>query len=58
MIVYHGTSAARAEKICREGFLPRKPSRRVFQLALHDPNPDIVRRASRVVADKKRFRKR
>ena len=30
MIVYHGTTTRRAERICREGFLPRKPSRRVW----------------------------
>ncbi len=30
MIVYHGTTARRARRICLEGFLPRKPSRRVW----------------------------
>ena len=30
MIVYHGTTLLRAERICREGFLPKKPSRRVW----------------------------
>ncbi len=30
MIVYHGTTARRAQRICTEGFLPRKPSRRVW----------------------------
>ncbi len=30
MILYHGTTLLRAERICREGFLPRKPSRRVW----------------------------
>ncbi len=30
MIVYHGTTSLRAERICREGFLPKKPSRRVW----------------------------
>ena len=30
MIVYHGTTAQRARRICEEGFLPRKPSRRVW----------------------------
>jgi len=30
MIVYHGTTARRARKICTEGFLPRKPSKRVW----------------------------
>lgn len=30
MIVYHGTTRERARKICREGFHPRKPSRRVW----------------------------
>lgn len=30
MIVYHGTTDRRAQRICLEGFLPRKPSRRVW----------------------------
>ncbi len=30
MIVYHGTTLRRARRICVEGFLPRKPSRRVW----------------------------
>ena len=30
MIYYHGTTQSRAEKICTEGFKPRKPSRRVW----------------------------
>ena len=30
MIVYHGTTARRARRICQEGFLPKKPSRRVW----------------------------
>jgi len=30
MIVYHGTTSRRARRICEEGFLPRKPSRRVW----------------------------
>ena len=30
MIVYHGTTRRRAERICVEGFKPRKPSRRVW----------------------------
>ena len=30
MIVYHGTTAKRAQRICQDGFLPRKPSRRVW----------------------------
>ncbi|GAF74150.1 unnamed protein product, partial [marine sediment metagenome] len=30
MIVYHGTTAKRAEAICRHGFLPKRPSRRVW----------------------------
>ena len=30
MIVYHGTTSRRAHRICREGFLPKKPSRRVW----------------------------
>ena len=30
MIVYHGTSRRRAMRICEVGFLPRKPSRRVW----------------------------
>ena len=30
MIVYHGTTRRRAMRICEEGFLPRKPSRRVW----------------------------
>ena len=30
MIVYHGTTNRRAQRICVEGFLPRKPSRRVW----------------------------
>ncbi|MHC5053692.1 MAG: HEAT repeat domain-containing protein [Planctomycetota bacterium] len=30
MIVYHGTTARRARRICAEGFLPKKPSRRVW----------------------------
>jgi hypothetical protein len=30
MIVYHGTSARRANRICAEGFVPKKPSRRVW----------------------------
>lgn len=30
MIVYHGTTSRRARRICLEGFLPRKPSRRVW----------------------------
>ena len=30
MIVYHGTTSRRAQRICLEGFLPRKPSRRVW----------------------------
>jgi len=27
MIVYHGTTGRRAERIALEGFLPKKPSR-------------------------------
>jgi len=30
MIVYHGTTARRAQRICWEGFRPRKPSHRVW----------------------------
>ena len=30
MIAYHGTTNLRAERICQEGFLPRKPSKRVW----------------------------
>jgi hypothetical protein len=30
MIVYHGTTRRRAQRIAGEGFLPRKPSRRVW----------------------------
>jgi len=30
MIVYHGTTRRRAERICEVGFLPRKPSKRVW----------------------------
>jgi hypothetical protein len=30
MIVYHGTTSRRARRICAEGFLPKKPSRRVW----------------------------
>ncbi len=30
MILYHGTTAGRARRISAEGFLPRKPSRRVW----------------------------
>ena len=30
MIVYHGTTVRRAQRICQEGFQPRKPSRRVW----------------------------
>ena len=30
MIVYHGTTRRRADRICVAGFLPRKPSRRVW----------------------------
>lgn len=30
MVVYHGTTYRRAERICQEGFKPRKPSRRVW----------------------------
>lgn len=30
MIVYHGTTQKRAQRICAEGFLPKKPSRRVW----------------------------
>jgi len=30
MIVYHGTTARRARRISEEGFLPKKPSRRVW----------------------------
>jgi hypothetical protein len=30
MIVYHGTTRRRAERICQEGFLPKKPSKRVW----------------------------
>ena len=30
MIVYHGTTSGRARRICEDGFLPRKPSRRVW----------------------------
>jgi len=30
MICYHGTTRRRAKRICQEGFLPRKPSRRVW----------------------------
>ncbi len=30
MIVYHGTTDRRAEQICEVGFLPKKPSRRVW----------------------------
>ncbi len=30
MVVYHGTTDRRARRICMEGFLPKKPSRRVW----------------------------
>jgi len=30
MIVYHGTTESRARRICAEGFLPKRPSRRVW----------------------------
>jgi len=30
MIVYHGTTKRRADRICVEGFLPKKPSKRVW----------------------------
>lgn len=30
MIVYHGTTSRRAQRICAEGFLPKKPSRCVW----------------------------
>ena len=30
MIVYHGTTRTRARRICKEGFRPRKPSKRVW----------------------------
>ena len=30
MIVFHGTTVRRAEQICREGFLPKRPSKRVW----------------------------
>jgi hypothetical protein len=30
MLVYHGTTYKRAQRISKEGFLPRKPSRRVW----------------------------
>ena len=30
MIAYHGTTVKRARRICEEGFLPKKPSRRVW----------------------------
>jgi len=30
MIVFHGTTAKRARKICLDGFLPKKPSKRVW----------------------------
>jgi len=30
MIVYHGTTSRRAQRICAEGFRPKKPSRRVW----------------------------
>ena len=30
LIVYHGTTSRRAARICAQGFLPRKPSRRVW----------------------------
>ena len=30
MICYHGTTRRRAERICENGFIPRKPSRRVW----------------------------
>jgi len=30
MICYHGTTRRRAERICQNGFIPRKPSRRVW----------------------------
>jgi len=30
MIVYHGTTKRRAQRICAEGFVPRKPSKRVW----------------------------
>jgi hypothetical protein len=30
MIVYHGTTVRRARRICEEGFVPKKPSRRVW----------------------------
>ncbi|MHC5059338.1 MAG: hypothetical protein ACYTKD_32185, partial [Planctomycetota bacterium] len=30
MLVYHGTTAERARRICREGFMPKRPSRRVW----------------------------
>ena len=30
MILYHGTTDRQARRICQEGFLPKKPSRRVW----------------------------
>jgi len=35
MIVYHGTTYRRARRICAEGFLPKKPSRRVWFAESH-----------------------
>jgi len=35
MIVYHGTTENKARRICREGFLPKKPSRRVWFAERH-----------------------
>jgi hypothetical protein len=35
MTCYHGTTARRARRICQVGFLPRKPSRRVWFATSH-----------------------
>jgi hypothetical protein len=35
VIVYHGTTRRRAQRICENGFLPRKPSRRVWFASGH-----------------------
>jgi len=35
MIAYHGTTMRRAQRICEQGFLPKKPSRRVWFAETH-----------------------
>ena len=43
MIVYHGTTMKRARRICKAGFLPRKPSKRVwFAKARSKSVPPVV----------------